>query len=56
MAKSVEKFKEKDVTFIAYIENFDKLRDESVSIQENTSSTYDSAKNLLQNLKEGLKV
>ena len=52
--KNAEEFKEKDVTFKDFLENFDKLKEESKNVQENTVLTYDSAKSLLQTLKDGL--
>jgi len=55
-SKNAEKFKEKDVFFKAYIESFNKLKDESKNVQDNTVLTYDSVKGLLQSLKDGLNV
>jgi thymidylate synthase len=55
-AKNAEKFKEKDVFFKAYIDSFNKLKDESKNVQDNTVLTYDSVKGLLQSLKDGLNV
>ena len=52
--KNAEEFKEKDVTFKDFLENFDKLKEESKNVKENTVLTYDSAKSLLQTLKDGL--
>jgi hypothetical protein len=55
-AKNAEKFKEKNLPFNEFIENFDKLKRESNEVKDNTTATVDSVKVLLNNLKDGLNV
>ena len=55
-AKNAEKFKDKDITFNEYFESFKKLDNESTVVQLSASSTVDSIKEIIKNLKDGLEV
>ena len=55
-AKVVETFKGKDISFVSYFNNLEKLKNDTFAIQANSTGTLDSIKDLLQKGTESLTV